>query len=165
MRLFNKEADMKCWNCKALINHNEVKWEPRKPVIFGSTEAATWILSNTFRELQKSRGYSDGKADPILVFGVSKFEWRGTCPKCNETQCMFWAGKDSIKSNKERPEPKEPFECHQCKSLMKREEQIWYSYRILQNNQLTEPLVTLCTVCKTENEYPFYYDLEYGIIK
>ena len=170
--MFDKEPDMKCWNCDNLISHKKIKWKPRQVGIKGSTPLATALLTQSMRDLQKAMGNKEATASPNQVFGVYEYEYRGYCPKCNEEQCLFWFGEESIKRNKNPVEPKDPFFCHECKNPLKRENQIWYSVRIIENPEhdaITEPkikelLITLCPYCKTENGYPFEYDLEYGRI-
>jgi len=165
MKLFNKENNMQCWNCQELFSHEKVNWAPRKVGLKGSNPLATAIATNLMREFEKNMGNKDAIASPNQVFGVSEYEYRGQCPKCNEEQCLFWFGEKSVKQNTKHVEVKEPFLCHECKNQIKRENQVWYSYRIQEDEKITEHLVTICPNCYTENGYPFEYNLEYGIIK
>ena len=64
-----------------------------------------------------------------------------------------------------RVSEEKPFFCDKCNKAIDRELQIWYSVRIQQGDETKENLVTLCPHCKTEQDYPFKYDLEYGIIE
>lgn len=165
MKLFNKENDMQCWNCQELFSHEKVNWKPRKVGLKGDTPLGSAILTNLMREFEKNMGNKDAIASPNQVFGVDEYEYRGQCPKCNMEQCLFWFGEKSVKRNKKPVDVKEPFHCHECKNPIKRENQVWYSYRIQEDEKITEYLVTICPSCYAENGYPFEYNLEHGIIK
>ncbi|HSB50041.1 MAG TPA: hypothetical protein VLC72_01745 [Nitrosopumilaceae archaeon] len=168
MKLFQKERpDMKCWNCQKLINHKDANWQRRKVGWQASTASATTVLTKLARDAEKAVGNKERIADPNQVFGVYEYEHRGQCPNCKADQCGFWFGEKSfniIDGMTIAPEEK-PFFCDKCNKAIDRELQIWYSVRIQQGNKTKENLVTLCPHCKTEQDYPFKYDLEYGIIE
>ncbi|WP_100183319.1 hypothetical protein [Candidatus Nitrosotenuis aquarius] len=174
MKFFkNEPVDMQCWNCDEFFNHKKVKWEPRKVAMKGMTPLGSALLTDMIRKFERERGNKDAIASPNRIFGVHEYEYRGNCPKCNEEQCLFWFGRDSIKRNKKPIEPKDPFYCRECEIPINRENQIWYSITIQENphhDAMTEPrikehLITICPNCMTKNGYPFEYDIEYGVIK
>ncbi|MBI4894804.1 MAG: hypothetical protein HY833_03660 [Candidatus Aenigmarchaeota archaeon] len=158
-----KQFDMKCWNCKHLINHKKVNWYIRK---VGVKNDKIGVLTAMLRELAKSLGNEKSISTQNNIFGALEYEYNGKCMFCNERINLFWFGKDSIKKNKNTFIEKKIFRCVDCNNIIHRELQVWYSYSILQkNNVIKEYLVTLCPNCKNEEIYPFKYDLEHGIIK
>ncbi len=169
MGLFGKkkEPDMKCWNCDKLISHKQVKLTPRKMGMPGETSLGTELLTNQMRELAKSMGNKDARASPNSIFGLQEYEYLGQCPECNEKINCFWRGKDSynkIQGVMVAPKSK-PFSCNDCTQEIDRGVQVWYSKRVIEDEKITEFLITLCPNCKEENGYPFEYDLDSGIIE
>jgi len=164
VKLFHKEPDMKCWNCDSLINHKQTKPEPREiPVEQIMKNVNTSPEDMEF--LKNEDLLKDITSSPNQIFGVSEYEYRGKCPECKGEQSLFWFGKDSINKNKNRRIENKPFFCNECKNQINRELQIWYSIRFQEGDKITEYLVTLCPSCKTEQGYPFEYNLDLGIIK
>ena len=163
VKLFHKEPDMKCWNCDQLISHKQTNSEPRKLPIDHLMKEVN-MPPEDIEFVNKEFG-KNTLSSPNQIFGVSEYEYRGKCPSCGEEQALFWFGVDSIKKNKDKIIQKKPFFCHECKNQINRELQIWYSIRFQEGDKITEYLVTLCPNCKTEQGYPFEYDLSRGIIK
>ena len=165
MGLFKKEPDMICWNCDSFVSHKKIKWEPRKVGMAGDTPLTTELLTHYMREIEKTIGNKKAIATPNQIFGLYEYEYRGNCPECNAILTAFWFGKDSLLKNKGRKMNPNPFACHECKVMIQRELQFWYSTRIVEDEKIKEYLLTVCPECKTQQGYPFEYDLEMGKIE
>jgi len=162
----SKGDDMKCYNCQQLINHEEISWRPRTSMFVPvDSPLMSEFVPTTLQKKSKEDIIKDSIAEPNQVFGAYEYEYRGKCSNCNADQALFWFGKSSIKKNKTPVEEKEPFFCLECENPIKRENQVWYSFRIMKEDKVNEHLVTLCPKCKAENGYPFEYNLETGIIE
>ncbi|CAD6513319.1 hypothetical protein NMT12_190025 [metagenome] len=164
MELFKKEPDMICWNCDSFISHKKVKWEPRQVGAEGSTPLATKLLTDQMRKFEKALGNKKAIATPNHIFGLYEYEYRGKCPECDAMLTAFWFGNDSISKNKGRELHPNPFACHECKTILQRELQFWYSTRVVEEEKIKEYLLTVCPECDTQQAYPFEYNLEYGNI-
>lgn len=165
-----QKGDMICWNCDKFISHKQVKWKPRT---FNSHTLAMTGDGNyeeklkLCKEIVELTGMKDEQtASPNQIFGLHEYEYRGKCPECNAELTCFWRGKDSfnkIQGVLFSPKPK-PFYCNECKHVINREFQVWYSIR-RQEDKIKEYLVTVCPECNIEQGYPFEYDFERGIIE
>ena len=167
MGLFKKKPDMQCWNCTKLISHKKVKWRVRKIGWDNLPPNDQAIIKELEQKIKEESGKIDDTSSPNQIFGLLEYEYRGQCPECNAEQRGFWFSKDSwnkISGVLIAPKRK-PFGCTECEEVINREFQIWYSIMVQEEDKARECLVTLCPNCNTEQEYPFEYNLETGIIE
>lgn len=168
VKLFHKEPDMMCWNCKQLISHKKVNWKPRKlPIdhLMKETDMPHEAEKIIKKELKNPL------ASPNQIFGVTEYEYRGQCPECKAELTLFWFGKDSHQRTEKIGVPEGMFrapklmKCGKCNHAYWRELQVWYGVTIQEIDKKTEYLVNICPKCKAQLVYPFEYNLESGIIK
>lgn len=171
MKLFKKEPDMKCWNCENLISHKKVKWNPRtftnESLVQGDNQEEKRKSLEEAADIIGEKMDTEHLASQNQIFGLQEYEYRGKCPECKKELTLFWKGKESfMKMQGVSIAPKiKPFNCVECKEQINREYQVWYTTRVVEDNEIKEYLITLCPKCKEQNGYPFEYNLDKGIIE
>lgn len=162
------ELDYKCWSCKQLLNHDKIKWQPRT---FKSSDLPRPNDKNPeehqkfIETITKTMGGEEHIASPNQIFGGQELEYKGNCPNCSEVLNCFWLGMDSLKKNPNSILFNQNIVCTSCDNPFRREFQVWYSYRIVNQEEENEYLITICPRCMKEQVYPFNYNLDRGIIE
>lgn len=162
------ELDYKCWSCKQLLNHSKIKWKPRtlKFSELSKPDDKTPEEHQKFIEtITKTMGDVEQIASPNQIFGGQELEYTASCTNCGVILNCLWLGMESLKKNPNAILFNQNMACVSCDNILRREFQIWYSYRIVNQEGEREYMVTICPRCMEEQTYPFDYDLSRGVIE
>ena len=194
MGLFRRKPkipEIICYRCGNEFEHKKIKWTKR---MLDKKWLATQLAEKSGEDVNKIMADMDWLSDnvpasPNETFGHYEYEHVSRCPNCGAELRLLWFGKDSLFRPKDKgllaryPELRRnsvaaknhgskdiliiprPFNCHECKNVIRREFQCWYTIYSVEGSSKVEIMATLCQNCGEENGYPFDYDLKTEIIE